>query len=199
MRYLLEAPIISRFGLTRKATKLFRICKKYPVFLIPMLLPLQRYRPVNVYGSLLWYAFNSKATILYAMTPHNSPNCFAIGLMLKLITWYPNAFTNLSNFVKRQIHLPIKLGGISVRRQSTLRWNEYMGGIMEGVVPLLDKQKDDRFLKGKLEVDHIGHWIGNKQMVGINWDFPTKGQPPSLMIYPDLDFALSMDFPFSTL
>ena len=35
---------------------------------------------------------------------------------------------------------------------------------MEGVVPLLDKQTDDRFLKGKLEVDHIGHWIGDNAL-----------------------------------
>ena len=39
-----------------------------------------------------------------------------------------------------------------------------MGGIMEGVVPLLDKQTDNRFFKGKLEVDHIGHWIGNHDL-----------------------------------
>ena len=32
---------------------------------------------------------------------------------------------------------------------------------MEGVVPLLDKQTDGSFFKGKLEVDHFGHWIGD--------------------------------------
>ena len=36
-----------------------------------------------------------------------------------------------------------------------------MGGIVEGMVPLLDKQTNDGFFKAKLEVDHIGHWIGN--------------------------------------
>ena len=35
---------------------------------------------------------------------------------------------------------------------------------MEGVVPLLDNQTDDGFYKGKLEVDHIGHWIGNRAL-----------------------------------
>ena len=35
---------------------------------------------------------------------------------------------------------------------------------MEGVVPLLDKETDDSFFKGKLEVDHIGHWIGNQAL-----------------------------------
>ena len=35
---------------------------------------------------------------------------------------------------------------------------------MEGLVPLLEKQTDDSFFKGKLEVDHIGHWIGNQAL-----------------------------------
>ena len=73
-------------------------------------------------------------------------------------------FTSLSNFVKQQIHLPIKLEGIGVRQLSTLRRIECMGRVMEGVVPLLDKQTDDSFLKGKLRVDNIGHWIGNNAL-----------------------------------
>ena len=39
-----------------------------------------------------------------------------------------------------------------------------MGGIMEGIVPLLDKQTDDGFHKGKLEVEHISHWIGDNAL-----------------------------------
>jgi len=31
---------------------------------------------------------------------------------------------------------------------------------MEGIVPLLDKQSDDGFHDGKLENNHIDHWIG---------------------------------------
>jgi len=31
---------------------------------------------------------------------------------------------------------------------------------MEGIVPLLDKQSDDDFHDGKLENNHIDHWIG---------------------------------------
>ena len=75
-------------------------------------------------------------------------------------------FANLSNFVKTQIPLPIKLGGIGIQQLSTLPWNKYMGEIVEGVVPLLDKQTDNGFIKGKLEADHIEHWVGHHALNG---------------------------------
>jgi len=69
-------------------------------------------------------------------------------------------FSTLSPFIQKRINLPIKLGSIGVRQLKKLRWNEYMGSIMEGIVPLLNKQSDDGFYDGKLENNHIHHWIG---------------------------------------
>jgi len=54
-------------------------------------------------------------------------------------------FSTLSPFIQKRINLPIKLGGMGVRQLKKLRWSEYMGGIMEGIVPLLDKQSEDGF------------------------------------------------------
>jgi len=44
-------------------------------------------------------------------------------------------FEKLPTFTERRIHLPIKLGGIGVRQLERLRWTEFLGGVMEGVIP----------------------------------------------------------------
>ena len=35
---------------------------------------------------------------------------------------------------------------------------------MEGIIPLLDKTSNDGIVKGKLENEHIEHWIGGNAM-----------------------------------
>ncbi len=54
-------------------------------------------------------------------------------------------FSTLSPFLQKRINLPIKLGGMGVRQLKKRRWSEYIGGIMEGIVPLLDRQSEDGF------------------------------------------------------
>ena len=64
-------------------------------------------------------------------------------------------FSTLSPFLQKHIILPINLGGMGVRQLKKRRWSEYIGGIMGGLVPLLDRQSEDGFQDRKLENNHI--------------------------------------------
>jgi len=56
----------------------------------------------------------------------------------------------LSTFTKTRIHLPIRLGGLRVRKLSHVRFAEFIGRVMDGVPPLLPQHHDDGELHGKL-------------------------------------------------
>ena len=43
----------------------------------------------------------------------------------------------LSTLTKTRIHLPIRLGGLGVRKLSHVRFAEFIGGVMDGIPPLL--------------------------------------------------------------
>jgi len=51
-----------------------------------------------------------------------------------IATCFQIDFSALSPFIQKRINLPIKVGGIGVRQLKKLRWSEYMGGIMVGVM-----------------------------------------------------------------
>ncbi len=56
----------------------------------------------------------------------------------------------LSTFNKTRIHLPIRLGGLVVRELSHVKFAEFIGGVMDGIPPLLPQHYDDGELYGKL-------------------------------------------------
>ena len=66
----------------------------------------------------------------------------------------------LSTFNKTRIHLPIRLGGLGVRELSHVRHAEFIGGVMDGIPPLLPQHHDDGELHGKLNKLYVEHWIG---------------------------------------
>ena len=49
----------------------------------------------------------------------------------------------LSTFNKTRIHLPIRLGGLGVRELSHVRFAEFIGGVMDGIPPLLPQHHDN--------------------------------------------------------
>ena len=55
----------------------------------------------------------------------------------------------LSTFNKTRIHLPIRLGGLGVRELSHVRCAEFIGGVMDGIPPLLPQHHDDGNFMGK--------------------------------------------------
>jgi len=63
----------------------------------------------------------------------------------------------LSTFNKIRIHLPIRLGGLGVRELSHVRYAEFIGGIMDGIPPLLPQHHDDGKLHGKLKTLYVEH------------------------------------------
>jgi len=71
---------------------------------------------------------------------------------------------DLSIFNKIRIRLPIKLNGIGFRRLVDVRWSEFIGRMMEGVIPLLDKTSEGNNIKEMLESSHIEHWIGRNPL-----------------------------------
>jgi len=56
----------------------------------------------------------------------------------------------LSTFTKTRIHLPIRLEGLGVRKLSHVRFADFIGGVMDGITPLLPQRHDDGELHGKL-------------------------------------------------
>lgn len=48
------------------------------------------------------------------------------------------------------MHLSIRLGGLEVRELSHVSYAEFIGGIMDGISPLLPQTHDDGKLYGKL-------------------------------------------------
>ena len=54
----------------------------------------------------------------------------------------------------------INLGGLGVRELSHVRYAEFIGGIMDGIPPLLPQHRDDGELHGKLNKLYVEHWIG---------------------------------------
>ena len=55
----------------------------------------------------------------------------------------------LSTFNKTLIRLPIRLGGLGVRELGHVRFAEFIGGVMDGIPPLLPQHHDDGELHGK--------------------------------------------------
>ena len=62
----------------------------------------------------------------------------------------------LSTFTTNRIHLPIRLGGLGVRKLSHVRFAEFI----DGIPPLLPQHHDDGELHGKLNELYVEHWIG---------------------------------------
>jgi len=58
----------------------------------------------------------------------------------------------LSTFTKTRIHLPIRLGGLGIRKLSHARFAEFICGVMDGIPPLLSQHHDDGELHGKLKI-----------------------------------------------
>jgi len=71
---------------------------------------------------------------------------------------------DLSIFNKIRIRLPTKLNGIGFRRLVDVRWSEFVGRMMEGVIPLLDKTSEGNNIKDMLESSNIEHWIGRNPL-----------------------------------
>jgi len=71
----------------------------------------------------------------------------------------------LSTFNKIRIHLPISLGGLGVREFSNVRYAEFIGGIMDGIPPLLPQPHDDGELRGKLNELFVEQWIGENSFI----------------------------------
>ena len=67
-------------------------------------------------------------------------------------------------FNSARIRLLIKLVGIGIHKLMDVRWSKFIGGMMEGVIPLPDKNNEDTSIKGKLESAHIEHWIGRNAL-----------------------------------
>jgi len=66
----------------------------------------------------------------------------------------------LSTFNKIRVHLTIRLGGLGVRVLTHVRYAEFIGGVMDGIPPLLPQHHDDGELHGKLNKLYVEHWIG---------------------------------------
>jgi len=66
----------------------------------------------------------------------------------------------LSTFNKIRIHLTIRLGGLVVRELSHVRYVEFIGGIMDGIPPLLPQSHDDGELYAILNKIYVEYWIG---------------------------------------
>jgi len=56
----------------------------------------------------------------------------------------------VSTFNKIRVHLPIRLRGLGIRVLSHVRYAEFIGGVMDGIPPLLPQHHDDGELHGKV-------------------------------------------------
>jgi len=74
----------------------------------------------------------------------------------------------LSTYTKTRIRLPIFLGGLGVRELSHVRFAEFIGGVMDGIPPLLPQHHDDGKLHGKLNKLYMEHWIGENCLMSVH-------------------------------
>ena len=87
----------------------------------------------------------------------------------------------LSIFNKAQIRLPIKFEGIGIHQLIDVRWSEFIGGMMEGVIPLLDKNNDGNTIKVELESGHIKYWIRRNALDSNDGPWHTLEQQESAL------------------
>ena len=57
-------------------------------------------------------------------------------------------FDSLSVFTKESYQLPIQKQGLGIRDLTTCRHDKYIGGIHQGIIPLLDHTTGDNIKKG---------------------------------------------------
>ena len=73
----------------------------------------------------------------------------------------------LNPVVQERARLPIKMKGLGVRNLVDRRYSEYMGGVIQGVPPLLDrKTKEDMILPGRLNRESIITLLGENSFMG---------------------------------
>ena len=59
-----------------------------------------------------------------------------------------------------EIVIQLNIGGLGVRELSHVRYAEFIGGVMDGIPPLLPQHHNDGELHGKLNKLCVQHWIG---------------------------------------
>ena len=79
-----------------------------------------------------------------------------------LATGVDNRDPSLSTFTKERIRLPINLKGLGIRDLETRGASEYIGGMVQGISLLLDRQdKDGLLVCGRLKPDRVINWLGS--------------------------------------
>ena len=75
-------------------------------------------------------------------------------------------FDSLSNFNKERYRLPIRKQGLGVRDLSTHRNEEYIGGVHQGIIPLLDHSVGNNIKKcGHINTEAIKRMFGSESFV----------------------------------
>ena len=72
----------------------------------------------------------------------------------------------LNPVVQERARLPIKMKGLGVRNLVDRRYSEYMGGVIQGIPPLLDRKKEDMILPGRLNRESIIALLGENSFMG---------------------------------
>ena len=81
---------------------------------------------------------------------------------------------SLSDFTQERLRLPIRMKGLGMRSLVDRRHAEYVGGMIQGIPPLMDTKNDNGVqLTGKLATTSMKRWIGADSFKGdtecTNW------------------------------
>jgi hypothetical protein len=71
-------------------------------------------------------------------------------------------YESLSDFTKERMRLPIRMKGIGIRSTEERRFSQFLGGIKDGLIPLISRKTGDNLeYKGRINVDILDSWIGS--------------------------------------
>jgi hypothetical protein len=75
-------------------------------------------------------------------------------------------YDSLSDFTKERYRLPIRKQGLGIRDLATRRYDEYIGGIHQGIIPLLDHTVSNNIKqRGRINTDAIKGMFGSDSFI----------------------------------
>mgnify|MGYP001307855544 FL=1 len=70
-------------------------------------------------------------------------------------------YESLSDFTKERMRLPIRMKGIGIRSTEDRRFGQFLGGIKDGLIPLISRKTGDNLeYKGRFKDGFLENWIG---------------------------------------
>jgi hypothetical protein len=95
-------------------------------------------------------------------------------------------YHNLSDFTKERYKLPIRKQGLGLRNLSSQRYEEYIGGVHQGIIPLLNHSIGETIRKrGRINTEAIKRMFGSESFIYNDNDEPLHPWHHLLTQYPN--------------